>query len=210
MEVDDGGFGSSGSTRKGVGAARAERAMRRAYRVCDIDQYELDELDVIVGDPGFSSMAMLEGTQGYWLGSHAGLYPYCTSSDCRAIDFLAMAGCTFNTATAWVVFRSFPIRIAGNSGPFEHETSWDEIGVKPEFTTVTKKMRRVGRWEPGRTQAAIHGNRIGSEWPLVAMTFMDYLSPDREEQEVRAMAMLGAYSGQLAYVGNGPNRGFWL
>jgi len=202
-------FGAQGSTRKGVGAARSERIMRRARRVFDVNHAPFDELGVIIGAPAFAKLAMVEGTQGYWLGNHAGLYPYCTSSDCRAVDFLAMAGCTYDAARAVVVFRSYPIRIAGNSGPLDDETTWEEIGVPAEFTTVTKKMRRVGRWEPRRLTAAIHQNRIGSVWPSVAMTFVDYLSKDEAEQASLARQLLGPYSDQLMYVGNGPGQGFW-
>lgn len=202
-------FGNEGSTRKGIGAARSERILRKVQRVADVDPAPFDELGVIIGSPSLADRAMVEGTQGYWLGSHAGLYPYCTSSDCRAIDFLAMAGCTFQSAQAMVVFRSYPIRIAGNSGPLEHETTWEEIGVPPEFTTVTKKMRRVGWWESSRLFDAIHQNRIGDRWPNVAMTFMDYLSPDPVEQVKHALALLGPYADRLAYIGNGPDEGFW-
>lgn len=199
-----------GSTRKGVGSARARRAYRLAPRAVDYRAtLELD-LGVIVGRPDFASRAMVEGTQGYWLGSHAGLYPYCTSSDCRAIDFLAMAGCTWNSAVAYTVFRSYPIRIAGNSGPLERETTWEALGLKPEITTVTKKVRRVGQFEPGRTLDAIHGNRIGNVWPRVAFTFMDYLDSDPAVQEYAAQAMLGSYGGLLSYIGNGPASGVWV
>lgn len=203
-----GDFGKHGSTRKGVGAARAARIMRQAHRISDI-QRDVEKLGATVGSPPDSSYAMIEGTQGYLLGSHAGCYPYCTSSDCRAIDFLAMAHVNYTTAMAWVVFRSYPIRIAGNSGPLEREITWDQVGVKPEFTTVTKKMRRVGMWEPGRVAEAVQANRIGGLRPAVAMTFMDYMSPDPDVQRKTAEAMLGEASGLLEYVGNGPGSGFW-
>lgn len=198
-----------GSTRKGVGSARARRLMRDAERAADYTAV-LQNLGVIVDDPGYSQRAMLEGTQGYWLGSHAGLYPYCTSSDCRAIDFLAMAHTTYNSVQPWAVFRSYPIRIAGNSGPMENETSWEELGLRPEITTVTKKVRRVGYWESGRTQAAIHGHKVGDVWPAVAMTFMDYLSDEPHVQLREARRLLGPYADLLRYIGTGPQTGRWL
>lgn len=201
-------FGLAGSTRKGVGAARADRAMRRAFRMVDMDSL-LKESGIIVGDPPDCARAMLEGTQGYWLGTHAGLYPYCTSSDCRAIDFLAMSGLRYASAQATVVLRSFPIRIAGNSGPLEDETTWEEIGVAPEYTTVTKKMRRVGQWETGRTDDAIKANYIGATPPNIAMTFMDYVADTPAEQFEWATKLLGGWAGRLRYIGNGPDSGFW-
>lgn len=201
-------FGYFGSTRKGVGAARAARVMRKAKRVCDVNQSVFDQLGAQVGQPPDAGQTLIEGCQGYWLGSHAGLYPYCTSSDCRAIDFLAMSGLSWGKAWATVVFRSLPIRIAGNSGPLQDETTWEEIGVPPEFTTVTKKMRRVGRWEPDRVEQAIADNYVGHP-PRVAMTFMDYLSPHVEQQFEHAVKLLGHRSNLLRYVGNGPQSGFW-
>lgn len=201
-------FGNYGSTRKGVGAARAARVMRRATLASS--SVELHDLEVTLGEPGPASRAMIEGVQGYWLGTHAGMYPYCTSSDCRAIDFLAMSGLTWSLASVMVVLRSFPIRIAGNSGPLDDEITWDEIGVPPEYTTVTKKIRRVGRWEPGGVDAAIRANCFEGRLPAIAMTFMDYLADDRIDQEAHARSLLGDLETQLRYIGNGPDSGFWL
>jgi adenylosuccinate synthase len=209
-------FGRYGSTFKGIGAARADRAMRQAALMGgkllrDTCKGWFDQEGVTIGEPPQSFMAMIEGTQGYWLGSHAGLYPYCTSSDCRAIDFLGMAGATWRHANAVVVLRSFPIRIAGKSGPMEAETTWDEVGVPPEYTTVTKKLRRVGRFEPGRTEEALQANTAGATGLNVAMTFMDYLDPNPQDQEKLAREMLGSeWAGRLRYIGNGPDSGVWV
>ena len=92
----------------------------------------------------------------------------------------------------------------------EDETTWEQIGVPPEFTTVTKKMRRVGNWEPGRVEAALVNNRIGRVRPMVAMTFMDYLADDVAGQLVAAVERFDGHSGTLTYIGNGPGEGFWL
>lgn len=208
-EADDVGFGKEGSTRKGVGAARCDRLMRRAKLVRDYHG-EFAKMGAMVADPEkFYTRGMLEGTQGYWLGAHAGFYPFCTSSDCRAIDFLAMGGFTWTEAIPIVVFRSFPIRIAGNSGPLQHETTWENIGVPAEYTTVTKKVRRVGDWEHQFIEPALQANRIGRTLPLVAMTFMDYLSPDPDEQ-LQIARKRTPHPYRLAYVGNGPASGFWV
>lgn len=210
MEADP-KFGFAGSTRKGIGAARAERMMRKVTLVQDWHWPSLQSLGAIVGDPPDSITAMIEGCQGYWLGSHAGLYPFCTSSDCRAVDFLAMSGITrFDHAQAWVVFRSFPIRIAGNSGPLSRPTTWDQIGVEPEYTTVTKKVRRVGHWEPDRVAQAIEANYLGPDRPVIAFTFADYLSADPWEQRRRAASLLGRDVDELRYIGNGPDSGIWV
>ena len=179
-------FGSSGSTRKGIGAARAHRAMRTAQLVGENEHLVIGE-DLLLGEVVVDTQqklassnadpALIEGTQGYGLGSRAGRYPHCTSGDCRAVDFLAQAGIPpQREADVWVVLRTYPIRIAGNSGPLPGEKTWEEVGVDPEFTTVTKKMRRVGEWDLGLAQRAIAVN--GGSQCSVALTFYDYWHPE--------------------------------
>jgi adenylosuccinate synthase len=77
-----------------------------------------------------------------------------------------------------LVCRTYPIRVAGNSGPFwfdSHETSWDVLGVDPESerTTVTKKVRRVATFSFDQVRAAAQLNGATE----IALTFTDYLSP---------------------------------
>lgn len=166
-----------GSTGKGIGAARADRIMRSAQRIIDSEE-ALNRLmnlgvDVIDADQSLDWMArwlekpnahiVIEGTQGYGLGLHAGYYPTCTSSDARAIDFMAMSGimpwaCGVSSVTVWLVARVFPIRVAGQSGPLKGETSWDELGLPEERTTVTHKVRRVGEWDGELMRKAVVAN----------------------------------------------------
>jgi adenylosuccinate synthase len=133
---------------------------------------------------------IIEGTQGYGLGLHAGEYPYCTSSDTRAIDFLAMAGISpwyryITLLDIWVVTRTFPIRVAGNSGPLTNETTWQHLAditdgyIQPERTTVTKKIRRVGFFDVELVEQALRANgwTPTSEDVHLALTFADYIDP---------------------------------
>jgi adenylosuccinate synthase len=71
---------------------------------------------------------LLEGTQGTMLDLHLSHYPYCTSRQTIAASWLAEAGLspTMNIEVVQVN-RTFPIRVAGNSGPFVNETSWVEL-----------------------------------------------------------------------------------
>jgi adenylosuccinate synthase len=166
-----------GSTGKGIGAARADRIMRSAQRVQDSEEAmnRLMDLgvDVIDANQSLAWMAnwleapdthiVIEGTQGYGLGLHAGHYPTCTSSDTRAIDFLAMSGispwaCGITSVVVWLVARVFPIRVAGQSGPLKGETSWEELGLPEERTTVTQKVRRVGEWDAELMRQAVVAN----------------------------------------------------
>lgn len=196
-----------GSTGKGIGAARADRIMRSAKRIIDSEDAmaRLTNLGATVltaretlefiadWTDSPDAVIIIEGTQGYGLGLHAGHYPQCTSSDTRAIDFLAMAGISpwspgIEAMGIWLVARVFPIRVAGNSGPLKGETSWEELGLPIEKTTVTHKVRRVGEWDAelmrdavvangGATYTRPQGFYNGKVEVLVALTMVDQKIP---------------------------------
>lgn len=167
-----------GSTQSGVGAARSDRVLRTAdlYGGHEhTDQIAYNLLD-------WGGTLIIEGVQGYGLGQHAGFYPQCTSIDCRAIDMLALAGISpwdraVTEFEVWVVFRTRPIRVAGNSGPLRGETTWDEVGVEPEITTVTKRQRRVGSWDQVLAYQAVMSNG-GPEKVKVWLSMIDYEDQD--------------------------------
>jgi adenylosuccinate synthase len=48
------------------------------------------------------------------------------------------------------------------------------LGFEPETTTVTKKVRRVGRWNPEQVRYACQINYPS----LLVITFADYLWPE--------------------------------
>jgi adenylosuccinate synthase len=234
--TETGLVGQVGSTGKGIGAARAARLLRQADRVIDSDvawdALDLRGIEVVTGTGQWretGSAVVIEGVQGYALGLHAGHYPQCTTSDCRAIDFLSMAGISPwdpkhagpgrpTDLKVWVVARVFPIRVAGNSGPMQGETSWAELGLPEERTTVTKKVRRVGApdWDLVRQAVAANG---GPPVARVALSMMDQFYPEvrdlpwsetdprweRAEKSIRALQdEVGA---PISMVLSGPNTG---
>lgn len=185
-----------GSTGKGIGAARAGRLMRNAQRVLDLTGPELTQLPRGVpiaasGELGpyltgiareYGEVVVVEGTQGYGLGLHAGFYPQCTSGDVRAVD--AVAQCGINpwgpiSLSVHVVVRPYPIRVAGNSGPLRGETTWAELGLGEELTTVTRKVRRVGEWDHVLVANALAANGPGAK---LAVSMIDQL-PGHTERE---------------------------
>lgn len=179
-----------GSTSKGIGAARMNRLARTAELAKD-HAAELRPFGVLMDTaPQLNLLAMtaavvIEGTQGYGLGLHAGHYPFCTSGDCRSIDFLAQAGISPHVPTkTWITYRTFPIRVAGNSGPMYYETDWGYLEehsdgyIKPELTTVTKLTRRVGFWDPDLAKRALAANGgAGNPDVHTVLTFIDYIDP---------------------------------
>lgn len=180
-----------GSTGKGIGAARAGRLMRVARIAGEMrSNHPLASLNrswptLPFGSRG-TAKVLIEGTQGYGLGLHTGFYPQTTSSDCRAIDFLAMAGINpwdpsikdgVADLRVWVVARVYPIRVAGNSGPLSGETTWEHLGLEEERTTVTQKVRRVGSWDGELVREAVKANG-GYPVARIALTMLDQMFPE--------------------------------
>ena len=220
-----------GSTGKGIGAARADRLMRTAPIINHVkDQLHpavkvVDNIDMRYeralrrGDH-----VIVEGTQGYGLGLHAGHYPHCTSSDCRAIDFLAMAGLipwrpSVESFHVWLVARTYPIRVAGNSGYLPYELDWSDLAektggyIQPERTTVTKKIRRVAEFDPDLVFQAVYANG-GLPTVKLALTFADYLDPTcagvttlPEIPEQIWQWQDDWLPFQASFIGTGPNSG---
>lgn len=188
-----------GSTAKGIGAARVDRIWRTAT--------------LYGGGTDVAAMArnylrngytvLIEGTQGYGLGLHAGEYPYCTSNDCRAIDFMAMAGISpwdegIDQLENWLVFRTRPIRVAGNSGPLKDERTWDGLGLPKEHTTVTKKERRVGEWDAELAQRAVDANG-GPSRVRIALMMVDQILSQVAGVDTDTLLM-GLDSGQATEI----------
>jgi adenylosuccinate synthase len=88
-----------------------------------------------------------------------------------------------------LVIRSFPIRVGGNSGPLPGETSWEEIaaslGTKSdlrEYTTVTNRLRRVGRFDADLVRRAVACNNPTT----IVLNHMDYITSDSGGDSVAA------------------------
>lgn len=176
--------GAIGSTGKGIGAARAAHLMRTAQRVHDqTDRFEDSGIRISRMDLNQAKTVVIEGTQGFGLGLRSGFYPQVTSSDCRAIDFLAMAGVNpwggngEKRMAVHLVIRPNPIRVAGNSGPLKGETSWATLGLPEERTTVTQKIRRVGEWDGELVARAIAANG-GAPTVRVSLAMLDHVFPE--------------------------------
>jgi adenylosuccinate synthase len=183
-----------GSTAKGIGAARAERLWRTAD-LASTARYrgDLQRAGVIVSDDVVDLAlrqnrdVLIEGTQGYGLGLHAGFYPFCTATDCRAVDFYAQSGLPLGLRTeVYPVFRTYPIRVAGNSGPLHGELTWEDMarkvpGLEPEMTTVTGLIRRIGSWDHQLAADALRANGYGRRVEVrPVLSFVDYLQPSFE------------------------------
>lgn len=111
---------------------------------------------------------LIEGTQGFGLSLlHSGSYPYSTSRDTTAAGALAEVGLSpLDVDEVVLVLRAFPIRVAGNSGPLSREIDWSVVTKESgsdnpilEHTSVTRQVRRVGRFDAEIVRRAIIANR---------------------------------------------------
>ncbi len=162
------------STLCGVGAAQSRRVLRdKTVRRIEnivrdarwIAPYVTDAASEIHEAIGTGKRVLVEGTQGFGLSVyHSQHYPCATSRDTTAAAFLSEVGvgplCVNHVV---VVFRTFPIRVAGRqAGPLINEISWADVQAEcgaphtiDEMTSVTQKVRRVGRfdWELAKCAA---------------------------------------------------------
>lgn len=181
-----------GSTGEGVGPARIARINRNRdeFRLFEdvVMEYGLQNCmydntpKIIAQSQDFGYNVLLEGTQGSGLSLIHGHYPYVTSIDTNASQILAECGVAPSRLTETIlVARTYPIRVAGNSGPMSHEITWDVISEKfgkpiAEKTTVTKKIRRISEWDFELFENAVLLNNPN----CIALTFADYVDPSVE------------------------------
>jgi adenylosuccinate synthase len=174
------------STLSGTGAATASKTLREpdlklAGQVPRLKDYMVDVAAEINAGYDRGEKILVEGTQGFGLSlHHSRLYPYVTSRDTSAANFLSEAGLSPFCATEIImVVRTHPIRVPGKSGPLQEETSWQEITMAAgaplqlnEFTSVTKRLRRVGFFERLPVTRATMVNRPTA----LALQGVDYLN----------------------------------
>jgi adenylosuccinate synthase len=218
------------STLCGVGAAVSRRVLRGANAVLArgvVEEYPwLEDLltDVskeVNGAIDRDKKVLVEGTQGFGLSLyHSRYYPHTTSRDTSAASFLSEVGVSPRLVTeVVVVFRTFPIRVAGaQAGPLKDEITWEELREESgypcditEMTSVTKKIRRVGRFDWELARAAVRVNRP----TRLAINGLDYFAyanlgcTHANLLSERANAFVAELERELAvpvaYLGVGPS-----
>lgn len=87
---------------------------------------------------------LLEGTQGTLLDLHTGPYPFVTSRQCISSAWVAEAGLSpaLNYDVTLVV-RTYPIRVAGNSGPMPNEMDWPTLARRMNRRLADRKLPAV-------------------------------------------------------------------
>ncbi len=220
-----------GSTGEGVGPARIARLKR--------DRNEFRQFKDIAAEYGLEGCLthdtpysiceaqdrganiLIEGTQGSALSLLHSYWPYCTSVETNAAGIIAEVGIAPSRVTDVIlVCRTYPIRVAGNSGPMKNEITWDELNrritnmggsaITPEKTTVTHKVRRIAEWDDTLFRKAAMLNAPTE----IALTFSDYIDPaifgKSDKGSFASSARLREFIidhniSNIAYIGTGPD-----
>jgi adenylosuccinate synthase len=178
------------STLCGVGSAVSRRALRgtdaRLAKDVGVGHHWLSPLLTDVShevnkaiDQG--KKVLIEGTQGFGLSLyHTQEYPKATSRDTTAAAFLSEVGLSPRLVSELVmVLRTYPIRVAGGqAGALKDEITWETLQKESgypypvhELTTVTRRTRRIGRFDWELVTRAVEVNRPTK----IAVMGLDYL-----------------------------------
>ncbi len=210
-----------GSTLSGTGAAVQSRVARDGSAVFvtalpDLERWVAPTQPILRTALSEGKRLILEGTQGFGLSLlHSPDYPFVTSRDTSAAGVAAEAGVSpLDVDDVVLVIRSYPIRVGGNSGPLLGEVDWETVRERgkhdhkiSEFTTVTKRLRRVGDFDAAMVRQAIALNASRH----IVMNHLDYIDHDccvtgAVTERINAFleqteAQIGA---AIDYVGVGP------
>lgn len=169
-------------TAKGVGAALASKINR--------ENALWGRQDCWYGYSGVLDLTdrcvLHASAQGFSLGINEALFaPNTTSRECTVAQAMSDARIPISQVRkVAMTCRTYPIRVGNTSIGYsgdcyddQKETSWEALGLPEEYTTVTKRVRRVFTWSWMQFIDAIRCN----EPDLVCVNFMDYLpEQDRE------------------------------
>lgn len=106
----------------------------------------VDTVDLLHSEYDLGSSILLEGTQGSLLDLNLGPYPYTTHKCTQAINWAAEAGLSPSMEYETImVARTFPIRVAGNSGPMTKETTWPNLArdINRKLMVAARLPQRV-------------------------------------------------------------------
>ena len=178
-----------GSTSEGISTALCRKISREKEAIIgnhpigmehDSKYYYIVSSDWLSGSSG---EVFLEGSQGHGLSIFEDHYPFCTSRDTSTAAFISYARMNpRNIRHVYGVYRTFPIRVGGNSGPMYEEKSWSDIAKisgyeeLSEYTTVTGRLRRIGLWDHALARYATRINGVNRP----VLTFANYLSKEIE------------------------------
>jgi len=176
---------SIGSTQSGTGAAVIRRISRDgSVRLAKDDkrlkQFVKPVVPYMRDELSNDKRIIVEGTQGFGLSLiHSPYYPFATSRDTTAAAFVSEVGLSpLDVDDIVLVIRTYPIRVAGNSGPLPNEIDWRTVSAASnstnnltELTSVSKTTRRVARFDAEIVVKAIEVNNP----TRIVLNHLDYI-----------------------------------
>ena len=170
--------GKVGSTLQGVGAAMADRVLRRLRLAREFEELRNMVRDVPAEVNEVLSKGLnvlVEGTQGTYLSLYHGTYPYVTSRDTTASAFASEVGIGPKYVDeVLIVFKAYVTRVGG--GPLEGELPPEEASRRgwDEVATVTGRRRRAAPFNLRLAKRAVMLNSATQ----AAITKLDVLYPE--------------------------------
>lgn len=222
-ELSSGLKDSIGSTASGTGEAVIQRVRRTsetvlAKNVPELQPYLKEVRGFLREELNGGKRVIVEGTQGHGLSLlHSPFYPRTTSRDTSAAGFISEVGLSpLDVDDVVLVIRTFPIRVAGDSGPLPNETTWQEVtrasGSKrpiEEKTSVTKNVRRVAFFDAQVVSEAILTNNPTRIF-LNHLDYIDMQVRDSSDLTVKALNFVNSLSSivrrPINGLGTGPNK----
>lgn len=208
-----------GSTGSGTGAAVVSRIQRQGRAVFAKDRRRLRPYLQNVGSIlrtvlNRQERVIVEGTQGFGLSVlHSPYYPKVTSRDTTAAAFIAEVGLSPRDVDDIVlVIRTFPIRVAGDSGHLPKEITWEQLVSEgghhhkiEEFTSVTHKLRRIARFDAEIVLRAIEVNTP----TRIVLNHVDYYKYNIHEEELLLKKYMDSISNlikkKIDFIGLSPS-----
>ena len=169
-----------GSTKSGVGACNAERALRMvrlARQETALKPYVADTVAEIHQALSSGRSVMVEGTQGTFLSLYHGTYPYVTSKDVTASQACADVGIgPTDVDHVMIIFKAYVTRVG--EGPLEGQLDREEVLKRGwmEHGTVTGRERRAAPFDFQLAERAVRLNGATQ----IALTKLDVLFPKAE------------------------------
>jgi adenylosuccinate synthase len=179
-----GSIAAVASTQSGTGAAIAMKVMREPRAIARDNLFAMAKMppNIAILNHELHPDAyayFMEVSQGFSLGINSEFYPHVTSRECTVMQGLADARIPASQlAKTYMAVRTFPIRVGntaeGHSGDWyqdQDEISWEDLGVEPELTTVTKRVRRVATFSNHQFDDALAAN----DPDYVFVNFLNYI-----------------------------------
>ena len=217
-----------GSTMKGTGAAVIQRIQRNPDRLNNAanafppaiqEEIRSMGIGIEINSDCYSKAIdnaktlQIEGAQGFSLSIYHGPYPYTTSRDVTPAQVMADCVIPFGIRPEiYGTLRTYPIRVAnrfndageqiGTSGPGypdQAELEWEDVGVEPELTTVTKLPRRIFTFSFQQLEEAL---RMCNP-DVIFLNFCNYLTKEDLTALVRDVDAVTGIN--IKWLGWGPN-----